>query len=440
MTLSFASENTRENRTDSNRRRNGTTDLAADDPVSDVPALWQFVPLEERHSPPEPASETIRSTLQNIWSQVFHHAEQNNDETPGNKTLESVPQGLLEWVAPMPTWEGDCRSALDDALAHWLARENEDAGIQAVIAAPHSGTVDMVLDWAHQHEFAIIKPPTPQQILENDTDWMDQWIHNKASRLVFPWLERAYLRHHNGLGLVRRLLDWLWESDVPCILVCDSWAWAYLTEVHPLDGFVTSPWTLNALSALQLDRWFSQLARREQRADFVFRQNDNGKLILHHRIGEQTANGSEKTSNYLRHLAARSKGIPGVAWSIWRYSLQINDPKEITKQVQEKAKMDQGITIWVTPWEEIELPHIANRLDGDETFLLHALMLHNGLPDELLPGLLPMTSKRVFGALHRLRTYSVVEAAQNGWQVTPVALPAVRAYLRTEGYLTDELH
>lgn len=415
---------------------NGTSSAASPSTSKpDAQELWRFIPLHDFDAPPEPPGETVRSTLISLWERLNERARNSENEEAEHEELQSVPPGLLGWIAPEPNWQEQCTAAIDDALEHWLQTEDEEAGQKMLVAAPHSNVADMAIQWSRAHEYAVIKPPTPTQILENDPQWMEQWTHNKASRLVFPWLERCYLRHHNGLDLARRLLDWLWATKKPCLLVSDSWAWCYLSRIYPLDVITPHPLTLAPLKAQLLNYWFAALARRDQRDHFIFRQEDNGEAIVRSQEKETT----ESPHSYLRHLAARSRGIPGVAWAIWRHSLQINDEHAIKEQVREKAAVDQGVTIWITPWDKLNLPDVNNKVSGDESFVLHSLLLHNGLPEELIPQLLPLSPARTLQALRHLQFLGLVERGRHGWQVAPLAYPSVRSHLRTEGYLTDEL-
>ncbi|MCB0064209.1 MAG: hypothetical protein KDE19_18930 [Caldilineaceae bacterium] len=405
-------------------------------------SLWHLIPLRDYHPPLEPASETVRSTLQTLWERLNVRSSEEDaiEAEPDAKALDAIPQGLLEWIAPVPTWEGSCLAALDQALAPWLEAEAQDAGLQLLVAAPYSGMTDMVMHWCQAHEYAIIKPPTPKQIFENSAEWMSQWEQNEAERLVLPWLERCYLRHHAGLDLVRRLLDWLWETKRPCLLVTDSWAWRYLKCVYPLEAFPGYPLTLAALDARALHTWFYRLAQHDGRDVFIFRQQNNGKRVIYPEphVGQDAED--TPVSGYLRHLAARSRGIASVARAIWRDSLRIRTAADLEKKIQEEEPAaEQGATIWVTAWEELELPVVATALNGDHAFILHTLLLHNGLPEELLAQLLPISSTRVLRALRYLQTHKLVTIGKHGWQVTPIAYPAIRSHLRNEGYLVDEL-
>lgn len=427
-----------------NRSSTYDSPIATDDAGA---SLWQLVPLHDYKPPSEPAGETVRSTLHALWERLYARTQEEDAHAvdPDKSTLDAVPQGVLERIAPAPAWNGSPTAALDQALESWLDAEREKGGVQMLVAAPYSGMADMVIHWSRMHEYAVIKPPTPKQILENSEEWMSQWKQNEAPGLVFPWLERCYLRHHDGLDLVRRLLDWLWDAKRPCLLVSDSWAWCYLKRVHPLDAFPGYPLTLAALDAAALNGWLYRLANPDGPERFVFRQEDNGKRVIEQLSEDAHGNHQETQQNgevspYLRHLAARSRGIPGIAWGIWRSSLRIRAEEEVEQKVKaERQLTEQSATIWVTPWDDLDLPDVSTAINGDHSFILHTLLLHNGLSEELLPKLLPISPARALRALRYLQTHKLVAVGKNGWQVTPTAYPAVRTHLRTEGYMVDEL-
>lgn len=415
--------------------------------------LWRLIPIHEYKSPAEPTSETLRSTLRNLRGWVR--------EATGGATLErsvnaapklrTAPPGLLTWIAPPPTWE-QAIDAVDVTLKPWYSAEPRTAGIQSLVGAPHSDLATIAVEWGKSHNFAIIKPPTPAQIFSNDADWMKQWQYNKAERLILPHLEQCYLRHHNGLDLIRRLLDWLWQAEIPCLIVSNSWAWAYLKRVHHLDALCHQPLTLAPLDAYALDQWFFTLANRDRPKQFIFRQEKDGHRVLRYTAANRPASTTpparsiakenhpqERPSEFIRYLAARSRGISGVAWAIWRHTLQIAADEDTEQDVQEKAADDNGVTIWVTAWEELALPTLPSGLDSAEAFVLHSLLLHHELHEEILPLLLPCSAAVTMQAIKRLRASGIVHVEAHRYQVTPLAYAAARAYLRSEGYLVDEL-
>jgi hypothetical protein len=136
----------------------------------------------------------------------------------------------------------------------------------------------------------------------------------------------------------------------------------------------------------------------------------------------------------LRQLAARCRGNLGVAWHFWRERLRTaTEPQKAQTGDDAPPPTD---AIWVAP--ELE-PRAPASDAGDETALvLHALLLHNGLEAPLLATLLPIAAAHLNLQLLHLHALGLVERQDaDRWQVTPLAYPGVRAFLRARGYLTD---
>ena len=71
--------------------------------------------------------------------------------------------------------------------------------------------------------------------------------------------------------------------------------------------------------------------------------------------------------------------------------------------------------------------------------VLHALMLHGGLWDRVLPELLPIIPIEIMEYLYLLEAAGLVQSDQGFWRVTPQGYPAVRQSLQSEGYLVDDI-
>ncbi|TVS20661.1 MAG: hypothetical protein EA424_02850 [Planctomycetaceae bacterium] len=75
---------------------------------------------------------------------------------------------------------------------------------------------------------------------------------------------------------------------------------------------------------------------------------------------------------------------------------------------------------------------------GEETFfVLHALLLHNGLPAERLCELLPMLRSQILSNLLQLESLGLVESCDGCWRVSALGYASVRDLLDEHQYLTD---
>ena len=97
-------------------------------------------------------------------------------------------------------------------------------------------------------------------------------------------------------------------------------------------------------------------------------------------------------------------------------------------------------TIWVEPWYRLNLPSVPTLDRRDRAlFVLHTLLLHDGLPSQVLAQILPFPESQTQGSLQFLRVAGVVAGDQDRWRVAAAAYPGVREFLRYEGYLVDDL-
>ncbi len=399
---------------------------------------WGFVNLRQYRVPSEPTHEAVREGILGLWDRL-RQARSSPESLTIEIDLEAMPGDLLAQAAPAPDWR-DGVPALHAALQDWW---QERAGkIQVLVGAPHSGTAEMAIQWAAAFQGRVLPDPRPDQIKSGGPQWLPQMDESPDQVWVIPHLERLYLRHSQGFGLLRALIDKIGFLPGRVLLVCDSWAWAYLGQALHLDALWPEPLVLRAFDQVRLDRWFRGLAAGTPGKSFIFRQADNEKLVVRLDEMAQEKLGKQGVTDFLQRLAAFSRGIPGVAYTIWRYSLRLAKEKDQEEAEADKLKVEDGLhkTIWVEPWSQLELPYLPN-LDprGREIFVLHTLLLHDGLPGELLAQLLPFPESQIQGSLHVLRRAGVVYRDQDRWRVTMAAYPAVRKFLANEGYLVDAL-
>jgi hypothetical protein len=407
-------------------------------------SLWNFVPLDKFSKPAEPVSETARSWLKILWERV---RRSSSPAVPVDVQVElrSVPQDLLDTVAPTPNWN-EAAVALDLALKPWFHAEEPDHFTQTIIGPPGSGTRQILVFWGKEKNGLIMDAPDFNQLLRGGEDWLPPLAGNEKGPLIIPCLERFYLRHHNGFLLLRKLLDWLWKFRPRCLIGCNSLAWAYLSETLKIDSVFPSPYVLEAFDATRLQQWLRMLALHSGRDSLIFRQVDDGCYILPSdedssgdQICEEKEGAGKGDSYFLRRLAARSRGIPLIAWATWRHSLNIAMDQGVEEKARKAAVEDGGQTIWVRPWSQLDLPRIPQGVSHPETFLLHAILLHDGLPEEILPHLLPFSANEIKKNLLRLSTAGLLKEEEGMWRVTLLGYPAVRQYLGDEDYLVDPL-
>ncbi len=343
----------------------------------------------------------------------------------------------------MPGWT-EPAEALESSLSGWIKSEDPDRPSPVLVGPPGSGISQIISLWAKKHSWKIIEPPSPRQVLAGDTGWLSFLDSVREEGFVLPDLEKLYLRHHSGLTLIRRFLDELWRRKPRCLVGCNSWAWSYLCHAVSVDSFFSAPLSLQAFDKDRLTKWLCKLACESGKKSVSFRQSSTGKVILtvDRNSSEQTAEDSAGTSTnsdlaYFERIAARSRGIPLVAWALWRNSLLVSVQEIIGEEAQKAASEDQGMTIWVRPWEEIVFPEISPEIGKSGSFILHTLLLHGGLGVEVLNRTLSLTQTEIEKAIVQLQSAGLIKPEADSWRLTLSGYPAVRSYLQNEEYLVD---
>jgi hypothetical protein len=401
--------------------------------------LWQMVPLADHQRPARPATVAVRSGLFGLF-------KRNRQETPeaqviAEEKLRQPSEDLLNTLAGWPDWR-DAIPALEQTLTDIMTPDAGSRRIRVVVGAPYSGTRETVRSWAAQRQWAVVEPPTPERILAQDESWLDAIAGDDGPPLVIAELEQCMLRHPFGLAFLRRLLDRLRASPRRCLVATNSWTWAYLTAAMRIGDGMADPVTLQAFDADRLAQWFGQLVRCD--APVLFRQANDGARVLTSasKAGADPAADTQppgKRSDFLACLAGYSRGIAGVAWGIWRQSLEAALSEEVAVRHAESDSAAKQAVIWVRPWSQIHHRDLPADAGLDALLVLHVLLIHGGLPAGAVSAVLAALGARVPAVLRSLAAHGIVEEHQGRWQVTPVGYPAAREALESEGLLVDWL-
>lgn len=391
--------------------------------------LWCFVPLNDYKKPPEPASEKMRRGLLGLWDRLF--SKESPHVPGGDEELNRRDGDLLQGLLASPDWQ-QAVPALDEVLHGWVENGERNTPLMALLNPPYSGVRQIASLWAAQRHWRVMEPPGPGELLSGEAQWIRNLDSSDESPWLIPALEGWYLRHFNALGVVREFLEVLLSRRQLTLICCDSWAWAYLDRTVHLARGLPSPLIPAAFDGERLNQWFPALTRLEGDGHCAFREEKSEKFVL----CPEEDGGEEhqrEMSNFLDRLAAYGRGIPGVAWALWHCTLC-----SARMEDQERAEgIHKDSTIWLKPWQELDLPAVPQHNRDELAFVLHTLLLHNGVETELLPELLPGMGRQILPVLHDLEAARVVEQQQRVWRVTALGYPAVRAFLKDEGYLVD---
>jgi len=398
--------------------------------------LWRYVPLSDYVVPQATMSRSIKGGIRGLWQRLRVAKEKSEDPQKPESDLQQIPNIILEKIAPNTDWQlpvGYLKAALDDRFG---AEPNETTTF-LVVGLPHGGNAKILTALARELEWPLITEPSPEQILSRDHSWLKQ-IEKQDTPWVVPALERCYLRHVHGLTLVRQMFEKINTGTMGSgIIGCDSWALAYLKHVVP--DRLPDALVAQAFDDSRITWWFDQLASTRFQKPIVFRQTDNGKLVLpvEPAQADPDITGIE-TSAFINQLAAHSRGIPGIALCFWRKALRKEPDKTMTNTSLSETPSDMKTTLWVLPWDKLDHPVLPSSISPESSILLHNLLLHNGLSKGVLAKILPFSSNVITKMALVLKDAGLVEENEGMWKVSPLGYPIVRQYLNGEGYLTDQ--
>ncbi|WP_295881566.1 hypothetical protein [uncultured Thiohalocapsa sp.] len=388
--------------------------------TADAEPLWQLVPIADYRLPQTPAAGAARAR----WASLrrLFAPRRKAPEAPARTEADLrglTPQRLDALAGPVDWTAG--AAALDQQLG-------EDAdGVWLLIGPPHSGHGALLHAWAAGRGAQPIEPPGDDAILSGDRAWLDAWPRD-ARPWLLPRLEQCWLRHAAGLALVRALLTQAQAGRLGHgIIGCDSWAWAYLRQVAALP--TRRVLTLQACDGEGLATLFRALVAAHVRRPLRFRHAHSGKPVLVVDGAEDAAGATE-----LQYLAARCRGNAGLARALWRSRLRAEPDAD--GEDAGTGTADDGTSIWVAAATE---PSLAAGPDETVALVLHALLLHNGLPGPLLAELLPLPAFRVEGVLQRLAAAgAIAEAPAGDWRLTAAGYAPARDLLKAQGFLLDD--
>lgn len=425
-----------------------------------------FQPFGEYALPTEPTEDFLH--------RLFGHARQmllQGDSEPAiadDKLHHSTRKDLDRLAAPPAC--GPLLNELQATFADW-ASDTDPADRTRLVVLPPGDENNLVETWAEQHGHVVVLAPARADLINNQLS--QQAIDalptfSGEGVLVIPKLERWFLRHRNGLTLLRELLRRIDEGDQRCLVSCNSWAWGYLSKAVNAEFVLPVGMTFQAFDASRLKNWFAELAINDDRDEIEFRLMQSGQNLFAESSNEAPTDetvidrtmsavrsivrdtgkmeSKEQTNNphsYFVGLAARSFGIPWVAWHIWRRGLHSEAEVESdasdtdssdTVDNQSNNSSAEVETLWVAALDEFSLPGSQS----EQTLLvLHALLIHNELTIDELYLLLPAT--RDLNSIPALIRAGLVERRNNHLFCPPAAYPAIRSGLATAGFPLDRL-
>ncbi len=375
-------------------------------------------PLDDYAPPALPTEETLRRLVSRMRESVSRSEEEPFIEPD---RLRTAGDEMLDTLVPPPAC-GPLMRELDRALEDWAA---DPRLWRRLVVLPPCERNDLIKGWAGRYGHAIVHPPLRSDLVAADgpvNSPLDGLDPAGKGVLVFPRLEDWFLRHRNGLAQVSHLLDWLARIERPYLVGCDAWAWAFLCKAVDTHMVLPKPLTPQAFDAMMLRDWFRELAAEDGTLDRVFRLTSTGQDVF-----ALDADGNLE-SDYLVTLAARSRGIPWVAWHLWRRSLRSGLDEEGEDVGDKEGRIKGEDTLWIAQVEDASLP---DTIDRTPLLILHALLVHGPLDHEELEAVLPVVGR--LAALPAMVEAGFLRLEDGRYSCLASGYPVIRTALSSAG-------
>lgn len=380
----------------------------------------ELIPLADYASPAMPTEHAFRSLLKRVRRRFGVEADENSPLLAGG-ALVRTPLPVPDDKARPPDC-GPILQTLHRYLDDWAAGAVASPRMQLIVvpACDSNGSIE---SWARSQKHVLLASPDRDDLTRTDGLAATESVDSIGEGLlVIPQLERWFLRQRNGLKVVRTLLARLAASQRRCLIGCDAWAWAYLAKATDADLMLPRPLTFMPCDAARLRQWFADLAVDDGRVA-TFRLARDGEDVL------GCDDKGKPRNNWLQLLAARSGGIPWVAWHLWHASLRVRaDDAALSDQAASTVSDDQR-TVWVVDIDDFSLPQ---RHEERALLALHALLIHGGLSATELEEVLPATGEA--SVLQALVDSRHLRCDRGNFSVRPIAYPGIRRALEAAGF------
>ena len=379
---------------------------------ADPPAKLQ--PSADYDAPSLPTDDWLRT----LWTRA-KALLQKPDDAPflASDKLRRTTRDDLKQSAP------PCSPLLDEmdaSFGEWAGDSSPAQWLQLVVLPPCDEN-DTVRLWAERHGYQALSPPTRDDLRGGESPDLPDLAGDGV--LVIPDLGCWFLRHRLGLAHVRALLAALAVLQRKCLVGCNSWARTFLGAAVEANLTLPAGLTFEPFDADRLQDWFTRDVLSRDGDAVSLRASQSGKTI---------SPRGEGTAGYFQRLAAQSRGIPWVAWWIWRDSLRTAADDDESQDAVDSTEGKQ--TLWVAALEEFALP---TRHEPDELLVLQAILIHGRLDAAVLAAVVP--TMREASIMQSLLKAGVIERDAGQVRCRAAAYPAVRRGLIAAGFPADEI-
>lgn len=388
---------------------------------------------------------SVMGAVQHVMNQLRAGMSAEDESFQSLDDLPELSADQQRQVAPEPDFMLQA-----EVLAEYLDQMRTQTPVMRnvafLVAPPFSGIKEMLAAYPQvkvsgkesgESARSIITPP--DNLLLDDgqaASWWDQ--QDLSGHWIIPELADFWLRHVSGLSLIRELFRRLSvDSAGQGIVGCSSWCWQFWDSYFP--NARLTPLVPAALSAGHLGSWLCDLSTSKGGSQIGARMTNDGSYVLP--LNDEPDGKKRKYSGFLRDLAAESRGIQGVALAIWQKALRARPEDGAESEKDAETPFDGPVQpkCWVVPLNQLSFPVVPQASGRALGFVLHALLLHNGLDQQALALVSGLSGHELGDVLARLARADIIirNESDKSWQVTALGYPTARRHLQSWGFPVD---
>jgi hypothetical protein len=462
----------------------GEGNSGKDGSVNDNPVLpGGLIPIEEWTQAEASVRRTLMGGLTHWMGQLGATISRQEEAFESLDSLPELSDEQLHDIAPGPDRKEHAQAVVD-AIRSLREQGKCQRPVMFLVAPPFSGVSRALRCFpdcpigantrsGHESDsgapaYQLILPP--DNLLMSEDAAREWWQQQPLGR---PWvineLAAFWRRHRSGLALVQELLRRVAQNNAgEGVIGCSSWCWQFWTNYYPDAQF--APWMPAPMTTERLGLWLQQLACHNRDDVPVVRMATDGLYVLPLESEESDGKPAKKRkhNDFLRNLAADSRGIPGIALSIWRRALRERPEAESEGAADDSDEQfsarnrKERTYCWIVPLDQLSLPAMPVSSERNLGLVLHALLMHDGLKIADLALVTAMPEPDLSLALARLARADIIGCNKPGqdaafdlrrpeqqslayqemppdasWRVTPLGYPDVRRHLQSWGFPVD---
>lgn len=397
--------------------------------------FWQLQPCSQYEVPHLP----VRGMAAQAWGRfvnTFVKGGQNSEPFRRDDTLKSLSEARMQALFQPMVW-----SLAAEAMLPFLER-GMGKRMPCIVFQPFQGQLAVMQALAQHLDALIIEPPSIDDILSGGDNWIDGFdklLHSGKAWLIAD-LGLYFVRHANGLNLLRNLVLRLGQHPNHGVIGCNSWSLAYIQRVLGHLPFQGLAWS--AADANALEQGIATLLKPRASMAASFRDASNGDDVLPSIDESGSAeNASKKPAPHplFSHLSADCRGNFPLSVAHWKARLRDEPDEDADIDVEAESgaggKQRRHRCVWVSA--SLPEPNIPSEKQDNWLTMLHSVLLHGGLAEQRLQVATSVANREKDGVMAELLDAGFLSCEEGHFYVNAMAYPSIRRALHARSFLVD---